>query len=77
MAGPPLTILAANTLTGFAPRTFTLEDGPATGEEALALAGLLGGAVGLTETWLLDGTNREALAAFLRSCGGFRALLLT
>jgi len=43
------TTLAANALTGFAPRSFTLEDGPASGEEALALAGLLGGAVGRLE----------------------------
>jgi hypothetical protein len=40
------------------------------------LAGLLGGATGLTEAWLLDQGNREALVAFLRRCGGFRALPL-
>jgi len=45
--------------------------------EALALVGLLGGASGLTAAWLLDDGNRTALAAFLHSCGGFRALLLT
>jgi hypothetical protein len=71
-----LTMLAADDLTGFAPRSFTLEDGPASAEEALALAGLLGGAVCVTEAWWLDGANREALAAFLSRCGGFRALPL-
>ena len=36
-----LTVLAAEDLPDFAPRSFTLEDGPASGEEALALAGVL------------------------------------
>jgi hypothetical protein len=72
-----LTRLAVDGLDGFDPRSFTLEDGPASGEEALALADLLSaGAVSAIHPWLSEVNNLGALTAFLHSCGGFRALLL-